>query len=67
MPIPARRELSSLMLQGITYQGKNSSVLINGKTFFIGEQVHGARIVDITQTRASLEIEGEIHVLELKK
>ena len=67
MPMPARREFPSLMLQGITYQGRNSSVLINGKTFFTGDHVHGARIVNITRTTASLEMEGEINVLELKK
>jgi hypothetical protein len=67
IPVPTRREFPSLVLQGITYQGKNSSALINGKTFFVGEQVHGARIVDITPTTTTLEMEGETNVLELRK
>jgi len=65
-PQPAApRPFPALALQGITYQGKASSALINGKTLFIGEHVNGAVIVNITPNSVTLEMDGESKVLEL--
>jgi hypothetical protein len=56
-----------LLLQGVTFQEKASSVLINGKTFFLGDRVHGAKLVKITSNSATLEMDGQFKILELRR
>jgi len=63
-PLPTQA-FPPLALQGVTYQGNSSSVLINGKTFFLGDHLHGAKLVKITSSSATLELDGQFKVLEL--
>ena len=46
-------------LQGVVYRQPNPSVLINGKTFFVGESVEGAKIMAIDPHSATFEWEGQ--------
>ena len=57
----------AMKLQGITQRGVNSSALINGKTYFLGEMVGNARLISIFATSAVLELHGEMHSLTLPR
>jgi hypothetical protein len=66
-PEPAPiRAFPPLLLQGVTFQERASSVLINGKTFFLGDRVQGAKLVKITSNSATLELGGQFKTLELR-
>ena len=47
-------------LQAIYYRMKGPTVVINGKTLKVGEQVDGAKLVDIERTSAEIEYQGWI-------
>ena len=55
----------SIKLQGISYRKQNASVLINGKTLFVGDRVGSAKLIAIEPHSATLEIDGEQQVLTL--
>jgi hypothetical protein len=46
-------------LQGVVYRQSNSSLLINGRTFFLGESVEGAKILAIDPQHTIFEWEGQ--------
>ncbi len=54
-----------LRLQAIVFNPKRPSVLINGKTLFIGEKLGDARVVAIDQESATLVGGGKTTVLTL--
>jgi putative nucleotidyltransferase with HDIG domain len=57
---------SRLKLQGIMYHGVSSSVLINGKTLHLGDQIEGARVFSVEPLQVTLEKDGMQHKLKLK-
>jgi hypothetical protein len=59
------RAFPRVLLQGITYRTNDPSVLINGKTFFVGNRIGEAKVVTITPTTAILELDGQYKLLEL--
>ena len=54
-----------LRLQAIVFNPKRPSVLINGKTLFVGERVGDARVVAIDQESATLVSAGKTNILTL--
>ena len=54
-----------LRLQAIVFNPKRPSVLINGKTLFIGDKLGDARVVAIDQESATLVGAGKTNVLTL--
>jgi hypothetical protein len=68
IPSPEQpRRFPRVILQGIIYRTNDSSVIINGKTVFVGDRIGEAKVVTITRTTATLEFEGQYRVLELIK
>ena len=55
----------TLKLQGIFYRLRNPTVLINGETMKIGDNIGGAKVVEINRTDAKVEWNGQIKVLPL--
>jgi hypothetical protein len=54
-----------LRLQAIVFDRRRPSVLINGKTLFVGEKLGDARVVAIDQESATLVGAGKTNVLTL--
>lgn len=57
----------AVRVQGIYYRPERPSALINRKTYFIGDQVQGAKVVAITRDCVVLEIEGQQQAYLLEK
>jgi len=49
----------AVRVRGIIYDPGRPSALIGGKTYYIGDQVQGAKIVAITRDTVLLEIQGQ--------
>jgi hypothetical protein len=64
-PLP-RATTPKIKLQAIFYRPKNPSVVINGKTLFVGEEVAGAKVVAITIKSVTIISSGETNVLTLE-
>ena len=64
---PAPKPLPpAFKLQSIFYNPKNPSVVINGKTLFVGDRVGEARVVSIRQDSATIVTSaGKTNLLEL--
>jgi hypothetical protein len=57
--------IPKLKLQGIYFRRTNPSVLINGRTLFIGDRVEGARVVTIDRQTVTVEFGGQVSLLTL--
>ncbi|MDB6032481.1 MAG: hypothetical protein JWM16_2819, partial [Verrucomicrobiales bacterium] len=57
----------SVKLQGTTQRGENSSAILNGKTYFLGENVGAAKLASIFEASIVLEINGEFRTIKLGK
>ena len=55
-----------LKLQGVFYRLRNPSVVINKKTYLVGQQVEGAKVVAISRESVTVEWNGERKVLTLE-
>jgi hypothetical protein len=55
----------SVKLQGTTQRGDNSSAILNGQTYFLGETVGPAKLVSIFEASIVLEINGEFRTIQL--
>lgn len=53
----------SIKLQGLVYRQPNPSVLINGRTYFVGESFENAQLIQINPGNAVFEWEGRRIVL----
>jgi len=54
-----------LKLQGIYFRRTNPSVLINGRTLFVGDRVDGARVVTVDRQTVTVEFSGQTNLLTL--
>lgn len=59
--------LTEFKLQGIAFDGSNSSVILNGENVRLNEKIFGARVVEITATNVTIESQGERRTLTLKQ
>lgn len=63
---PAEDPFSSLKVQAIMYNGKKSSLIINGRSLRVGDEVDGIRIVSVQPNEVTLEKGGAQRVLRLQ-
>jgi len=55
-----------LRLQSIFYRPSNPSVIINGKTLFIDDEINGVKVTDIRASTVILVLSGQTNVLTLR-
>ncbi len=55
-----------LRLQSIFYRPTNPSVMINGKTLFVSDEIQGVTIADIKPASVTLVLSGQTNVLTLR-
>ena len=53
-----------IKLQGLVFREPNSSVLINGRTYFVGDTFEDAQVVEIHPTNAVFQWEGKRIVVD---
>jgi hypothetical protein len=56
----------SLRLQSIFYRPANPSVMINGKTLFLDDEIQEVRVVDIQPASVTLVLSGYTNILTLR-
>ena len=64
-PVAAPPKPAPLRLQGIVFDPKRPSAVINGRTFFVGDKVRECRIVTITAETVTLVSAGKTNVLSM--
>lgn len=67
MPPQTPVKFPPMRIQGIVLRESKSSVMINGKIYFIGDEISGARVVSIDWESVTLELAGQTNVLTLRK
>lgn len=69
-PVPAVAavpvKFPTLRLQSIFYRPSNPSVMINGKTLFITDEIQGVTIADISPASVTLVLSGQTNILTLR-
>lgn len=65
LPTPAP-VFPTLKLQGIFYRPSNPSVMLNGKTLFLNDEVDKVKVTAITQTSVTVVWSGQTNVLTLR-
>lgn len=63
---PSSPNFDSLKVQGIIFGSANPSVIINGKTLFIGERINGFQVVSITESNVTVSSGSEKKIFKLK-
>lgn len=63
---PPADPLSKLKVQAIMYNGKKSSLVINGRSLRVGDEIEGARIVAVQPSEVTLEKAGLQRILRLQ-
>ena len=61
----ATNKLATLKLQGIVYDKVKPSAIINGRTYFVGDEVRDAKVVSIEQSEVVVELMGQNRTLRL--
>ena len=65
-PLPIDSSLGNLKVQGIFYRLTQASVLINGQTLFVGDEIDGAKVVAIERQSVHMLSHGKTNVLKLR-
>jgi hypothetical protein len=55
-----------LRLQSIFYRPSNPSVIINGKTLFVTDEINGVTVADIQPSSVTLVLSGQTNILTLR-
>jgi putative nucleotidyltransferase with HDIG domain len=63
---PVEDDFAKLKIQAIMFNGKKSSLVINGRSFRVGDEVDGARIVAVEPNEVTFEKAGSQRVLRLQ-
>ena len=61
----AEDALAGLKLQAVTFNGTKSSMVINGRTLHVGDEIGGAKIVGVEANEVILEKAGLKHTLRM--
>lgn len=64
-PVPPPK-FPPLRLQSIFYRPSNPSVMINGRTLFLDDEVQGVTVADIQPSSVTLVLSGHTNVLTLR-
>jgi len=64
-PEPKPVAFPVLKLQGLVYRGEDSSALINGRTYFVGDIVADTKVISISPTNVVVEREGQRKELQM--
>lgn len=64
-PEPEAEEFPELSLQGIFFRLKNPSVMINRRALYVGDEIGGAKVVEIRRRTVTLEMNGERRTLSM--
>jgi hypothetical protein len=62
----APTQFPQLRLQSIFYRMSNPSVMINGRTFYVNDQVQGVTVASIDPASVTLVLSGRTNVLTLR-
>jgi hypothetical protein len=65
LPEPAAPEFPELKVQAIMYNGAKSSVVINGRSCRLGDEIEGVRLVAVQQNDVTIEKQGQQRKLTL--
>lgn len=57
----------ALALQGLVYDGSNSSAVINGRVLHLGERVEGVQVIMIDRDSVWVELDGQTNRLSLSR
>jgi putative nucleotidyltransferase with HDIG domain len=57
--------LAGLRLQAVMFNGTKSSMVINGRNLRLGDEIEGAKIVDVSPNEVTLEKGGVKHTLKM--
>ena len=63
---PVAVKFPLLRLQSIFFRPANPSVIINGKTLFIADEINGVKVADIQPANVTLVLSGQTNVLTLR-
>jgi hypothetical protein len=66
-PKPRPVVFPPLKLQGLVSRGKDSSALINGRTYFVRDYVAGVQVISISETSVVVELSGQQRELQLPR
>lgn len=55
-----------LKLQGLVFREGNPSALINGRTYFVGNSIGDAKLISVTESNVTLELQGQQRRLALE-
>lgn len=65
--VPKPLTFPELKIQGMVYRPPNSAIIINGKSFFVGDAIEDAEIVAIESNTVTLELNGQRKIVMLDK
>jgi len=66
VPVQPPPKFPPLRLQSIFYRPANPSVMINGKTLFLDDEIQGVVVADIQPASVTLVLSGHTNVLTLR-
>ena len=65
-PESASRNFPSLKVQGASFGTANPSIIVSGKTIFVGDKIEQAKVVSIERQSITLEVGGQTKVFNLR-
>jgi hypothetical protein len=65
-PLPMNVTFPNLRLQSIYYRPPNPSVMINGRTLYVNDQVQGVTVAGIERASVTLVLGGRTNILTLR-
>jgi hypothetical protein len=65
--VPKPLTFPDLKIQGMVFRPPNSAIIINGKSFFVGDAIENAEIVAIDSNTVTLELNGQRKIVMIDK
>ena len=65
--VPKPITFPELKIQGMVFRPPNSAIIINGKSFFVGDAIESAEIVAIDSNTVTLELSGQRKIVMIDK
>jgi MSHA biogenesis protein MshK len=64
--LAAAGPLDGLKLQAVVFNGPKSSMVINGRSLRVGDEIDGVKIVEVQPNEVIVEKEGLKHTLRME-